>query len=161
MILATVGMHTDGFSRLVEAMDLIAAEIEETVIIQVGSTPYGPEFAEWFTFTTQQEMESLVQEARIVVSHAGAGSILVALRHEKPLIVVPRLEEYGEHADDHQLELSEKLSSSGALLMVRDLSELEQKLDEASNFQPQINDPEPLIRALQGEVLVRLRGGSR
>jgi UDP-N-acetylglucosamine transferase subunit ALG13 len=146
-------MHTDGFARLVEALDQIAAETDERLVLQIGSTPYVPKTAEWFAFATQREMEELTQQARIVVSHAGAGSILIALRYRKPLIVIPRRQEYGEHADDHQLELSEKLAATGALLMVRETANLAKKLDEASGFQPRVSDPTPLIAALQREVL--------
>jgi UDP-N-acetylglucosamine transferase subunit ALG13 len=38
MILVTVGMHDQGFDRLVRAADELAAQIEEQVFIQYGET---------------------------------------------------------------------------------------------------------------------------
>ena len=112
VILVTVGMHTDGFGRLVEAMDQIAAQSGQEVVMQIGATLYRPSAARWFDFATQEEMDKLCERARIIVSHTGAGSILTAVRHHKPLIVVPRLKKYGEHIDDHQLELAQVLSKA-------------------------------------------------
>ena len=56
-----------------------------------------------FRSTTSAE---LVREARIVVTHAGVGSILLALTNGKRPFVVPRLRAFGETVDDHQLESS-------------------------------------------------------
>jgi beta-1,4-N-acetylglucosaminyltransferase len=89
LILVTVGTHTDGFDRLVKEMDRLAFQMEEEVVIQTGATKYAPRSARWFDYAPQSEMERLTREARVVVSHAGSGSILTALAYRKPLIVMP------------------------------------------------------------------------
>ena len=109
MILVTVGTNHQGFNRLVEAMDHVAASLNEHVVIQRGSSSYEPQHAEHFKFTTSKKIEQLTQQARIVVAHAAAGSALVTLLNQKPLIVVPRLQQFGEHIDDHQLQLAKAL----------------------------------------------------
>jgi beta-1,4-N-acetylglucosaminyltransferase len=152
VILVTVGMHTDGFPRLVQAMDRIAAQANEDVVMQIGATLVEPRAARWFTFTTQEQMETLCEQARVIVSHAGAGSILVALRHRRPLIVVPRCREFGEVIDDHQLELADALSSAGALLVANDISDLRAKLDEAAHFTPCVPQCNGLINAVRQAV---------
>jgi UDP-N-acetylglucosamine transferase subunit ALG13 len=91
LILVTVGTHNHGFDRLVKAMDELAAEVDEPVMVQYGSSVYVPRHAEHFQWTSGQRMEQLSQAARVIVTHAAAGSILVALLREKPLVVVPRL----------------------------------------------------------------------
>jgi UDP-N-acetylglucosamine transferase subunit ALG13 len=152
-------MHPVGFSRLVEEMDHIAAQIDEEVVMQIGTSPYRPRAARWFTFTTQEEMEALCERARVIVSHAGSGSILTALRHRKPLIVVPRRQKYGEHIDDHQLELAEVLSQAGSLLVAYESGKLAASLEAAESFTPQIPTPsrDRLIEVLRQAVLTGAR----
>ena len=153
VILVTVGMHSDGFLRLVQAMDRIAGQIEEEVVMQIGSTPYQPRVAHWFAFTSQEEMNRLCEQARVIVSHAGAGSILTALRHHRALIVMPRRRRYAEHIDDHQLELADVLSSTGVLLVANNTDEFKAKLEEAAFFTPRAPQCSGLINALRRAVL--------
>lgn len=161
MILVTVGTHTDGFCRVVEAMDRIAVQIDEEVVMQIGTTPYRPHTARWFTFTTQKEMEALCEQARVIVSHAGAGSILTALRHKKPLIVIPRLQKYGEHIDDHQLELAEALSQANMLLVANETAEIPEMLDVGASFTPRTSNGSPLVECLRKAVLTGVGGRGR
>ena len=49
------------------------------------------------------ELVEHVRRARVVVSHAGVGSVLTALANGKRPVVVPRLHRFGEAVDDHQL----------------------------------------------------------
>lgn len=120
MILVTVGTHDQGFNRLVQAMDDVAASLSlnEPVVIQRGSSSYEPQHAEHFKFTTKKKIEQLTQQARIVVAHAAAGSALVTLLNQKPLIVVPRLQRFGEHVDDHQLQLAKALDAEQKAIAV-------------------------------------------
>lgn len=119
MILVTVGTHNHGFDRLVKAMDELAAELDEQVVIQYGSSTYIPVHAQGFQWTTSQKMQELTHQARIVVSHAAAGSILATFLEGKPLVVVPRLKEFGEVVDNHQLQLSAALDQSGRAVEVK------------------------------------------
>lgn len=133
MILVTVGTHSQGFDRLVRAMDEVAAELNERVAIQRGSGTYEPLHAEHFRFTSAAELERLTQEARIIVAHAAAGTILLALQHNKPLVLVPRLQRFGEHLDDHQLQLAAALADEGKAVAVHEVSPiaLRPALDQA------------------------------
>ncbi|EPY50873.1 N-acetylglucosaminyldiphosphodolichol N- acetylglucosaminyltransferase Alg13 [Schizosaccharomyces cryophilus OY26] len=58
-------------------------------------------------FDYAPEIGTYIESSSIVISHAGAGSILQSLRAQKPLIVVPN----ESLMDNHQLELSNKLAS--------------------------------------------------
>ena len=124
MILVTVGTHTQGFPRLIRQMDDIAADLAEEVVMQIGVTDYTPQHARFFRFAGQDELERLNEEADVVVTHAGVGSILTALGYGKPVIVVPRLAALGEHTDDHQLQITAALSASGQVVAVTNVSEL-------------------------------------
>lgn len=102
MIFVTVGTQLP-FPRLIEAMEAQAARLDEEVIAQTG--PYEG------TLTHMRGQVNMVPEvfeqnftaARIVVAHAGIGSILSAKRYGKPLVVLPRRFAHAEHRNDHQL----------------------------------------------------------
>lgn len=130
MIFVTVGMHSDGFDRLIRKMDEIAGRIDEEVLIQTGSSIYIPQNAKFFTFVDEDEkIEEYYKEARIIISHAGAGSILLALSLKKSIIIVPRMKQLHEHVDDQQLELSEKLSKNEGIIAIYDVNEIERFLE--------------------------------
>jgi UDP-N-acetylglucosamine transferase subunit ALG13 len=131
MIFVTVGTHYLGFERLIKKMDEISGGIDEEVIAQIGSTKYRPKNMTYFTFVEDEnEILELCKKARIIVSHAGAGSLLTILNYMKPLIVVPRLKKFNEHIDDHQLELAEVLKNDGKFVLIYDVKNLEATLKE-------------------------------
>ncbi|AKB33060.1 Beta-1,4-galactosyltransferase CpsIVG [Methanosarcina siciliae HI350] len=125
MIFVTVGSHYQGFDRLVKKMDEIAGKIDEKVIMQIGNTNYKPVNAEYFSFLESfEEILRLNQEARVVVSHAGAGSIITALKEKTSVIVVPRLRRYDEHMNDHQLEIAKAMSENKNITVIYDVEAL-------------------------------------
>ncbi|XP_055525033.1 UDP-N-acetylglucosamine transferase subunit ALG13 homolog isoform X2 [Wyeomyia smithii] len=77
-----------------------------------------------------------IQQADLVISHAGAGSCIEVLGAEKPLIVVinDRL------MDNHQAELAERLSQEGYLLYCTcstlSTTLAERNLDQLKKFPP-------------------------
>jgi len=132
LIFLTVGLHTQGFERLVRKMDEIAASIEETVVMQIGHSSYMPKKAIWFRFTDSAEIHKLHKKARLIVTHAGAGCILTALSYRKPLIVVPRLKRFNEHVDNHQVQLAQELERQGLLAVVYDVDDLMPLVENAN-----------------------------
>jgi UDP-N-acetylglucosamine transferase subunit ALG13 len=121
-----------GFDRLIKEMDEIAGRMDEEVIMQIGETAYEPKNAKYFRFASKEKMDGLYDDARVVVCHAGVGSILTTLEHGKPVIAVPRREKYGEHVDDHQLDIAREMGKEGMITVVRDVGELEGALGSVS-----------------------------
>ncbi len=111
MILVTVGTHSANFNRLVLAADEMARQIEEQVIIQYGSSTR-PQYAQGLDFIPSDQINALTREARVVISHAAAGSIITTLLAGKPLVVVPRQKANGEMLDDHQFQLARALNET-------------------------------------------------
>ncbi len=134
MIFVTVGTHNQDFGRLVEKVDEIAPKIDDEIIVQRGHTKHIPQNTKHFDFASREEMEKMNSEADIVVTHAGAGSIIFALSSRKPTILVPRLKKFGEHIDDHQLELTKVLEDEGKVIAVYDIDGLESALRSAREF---------------------------
>jgi UDP-N-acetylglucosamine transferase subunit ALG13 len=151
MIFVTVGMHPQGFERLVRAADGLAALIEEPVVIQRGGTAYEPISARHFDFAGEAQIREQILGARVIVSHAGAGSILSVLAAGKPLVVAPRLQRLGEHYDDHQLELAETLAEQGRAVILVDVSSemLRHAVVEAARLSGRVHTTMGLQDALQ------------
>jgi beta-1,4-N-acetylglucosaminyltransferase len=154
MILVTVGTHNQGFNRLVQAMDELAARLDEPVVIQRGSSTYEPQHAAHFSFTTGQHMAQLTSEARVVVCHAAAGTIIMALRQGKPLVVVPRLQRCGEVVDDHQLQLAAGLADTGRAIAVREpaATTLQMAIDKVIPYRVENKEASQLVQALRGQL---------
>lgn len=135
MIFVTVGSHHQGFERLIRKMDEITGKIDEEVIMQIGHTKYVPKNAKYFDFREKtEEIEQLNREARIVVSHAGVGSIITAFKQGTPIIIVPRLKRFGEHIDDHQMEIADAISGDPRVIVVHEIDDLEKSIKVSIEF---------------------------
>lgn len=126
MIFVTVGTHTQSFDRLLHAVDDLAGSraIKEKVIAQIGNSAYEPRNFKWFRFTSFDELGKLYDGADVMITHGGAGSILNGLDRGKPVIAVPRLERYGEHVNDHQMDLVKFLEKKRKIIAVYDVRDL-------------------------------------
>lgn len=122
MIFATVGSHPSfKFERLLRALESIAGE-ELVVQHGPGEPPANASRASrWMPFP---ELVEQMERASHVVSHAGVGTILCAVRAGHVPIVLPRLRRFGETVDDHQLELGRALAPHGHVLLVEDAGQI-------------------------------------
>lgn len=118
MIFVTVGTNEAPFDRLVRAIDGLPAD--EEVVAQCGPSSHRPARAVRVDFLAFEELVELVRRARVVVTHAGAGSTMVALANGKCPVVVPRLQRYGEAVDDHQLPFARRLAERRLVTLVED-----------------------------------------
>jgi len=127
LIFVTIGGFR-AFERLVCQADRIAGEIAEKVTMQIGYTGYEPQNCRWRRFMSRSEIDEACAAARLVVSHAGTGSILTALEHNRPIVLVPRLKSFGEVLDDHQLEIAREMERLG-IDVVYDIADLKSALE--------------------------------
>lgn len=153
MIYVTLGTMFLGFDRLVRAMDAVAQSTGERVIIQTGLSKLLPTHAEHFDFKPHEEVLELNRQARLVVAHAGIGVTLDALEAKVPFVLVPRLKRYGEHMNDHQLDLARAVLKRGWGRMVLDVDDLA-SLCAGPPAAPQgyVADSERLIASVRGWV---------
>ncbi len=94
------------------------------MVIQTGNSVYEPKNCEFFKFVGAEKFDSLYREADTIICHAGAGSIINAMKNNKHLVIVPRLKKFGEHNDDHQLDLAEAMERKKKAICVRDVENL-------------------------------------
>ena len=148
MIFVTVGMHTKGFDRLLKKMDEIAAASGEEVVMQIGHTSFRPQSAKWFDFTTDAGIKEWCKKVRVVVTQP-AMSILDAQEQGTPVIVVPRLKQYDEVIDDHQLDFARELEKEGKVIAVYDVEKLEEALKKVDLRLPELARDRKLVNALK------------
>ena len=122
MIFVTVGTTHFPFDRLLSAVATL--ETNEELVVQRGPSQVPVGNARVIDFLSFDELNDHVREAGTVISHAGVGSIMVALSHGKRPIVVPRLERFGEAVDDHQMQVATLLDRAGRVRAVHDLADL-------------------------------------
>lgn len=94
------------------------------MVIQIGMGKTIPQHSEHFDFKPREEVLAIQREARVVVCHAGIGSILDALEARRPLIVVPRRKCFNEHMDDHQMDVAEAVQRRGWGRMIDNIDDL-------------------------------------
>ncbi|MFC7062977.1 PssE/Cps14G family polysaccharide biosynthesis glycosyltransferase [Halobacillus seohaensis] len=138
MIFVVLGTHELPFLRLIKEVERLkeAGIIDEEVIVQNGNTSYESDELTLKPFVTYEEMDHLFEEARIIITHAGTGSVTTGLKKGKKVIASARLKEFGEHNDDHQLELINVFLEQGYILNWGKGEDLEETLKEVESFQP-------------------------
>jgi UDP-N-acetylglucosamine transferase subunit ALG13 len=127
MILVTVGTHEQPFDRLVEAAAQLGGD--ERLVVQYGTctVPHGR--GEWVDYMSFDELAEQARRARVVVSHAGVGSIVLARRFGHRPIIMPRRPHFGEHVDEHQMQLTRRLAKAGIVTVVEDAEQLAAAVD--------------------------------
>ena len=103
MIFVTLGSQKFQFNRLLKAVDEL--DTEEEIFAQIGYSDYKPQHYKYKEFLDREEFAAWEEKADIVITHGGTGAIIGAVKKGKKVIAVPRLAKYGEHVDDHQIQL--------------------------------------------------------
>ena len=107
MIFVTVGSQKFQFDRLLKTIDDLIENktIKDPVYAQIGYSNYLPRHYSSTKFLDRTEFMSFIEKADIIITHGGTGVIIKSVKMGKKIVAVPRLAKYGEHVDDHQLQL--------------------------------------------------------
>lgn len=134
MILLSVGTQLP-FDRLVIALDHWAERSGRTdIVAQIGPAGYQPRHLRSFDFLEQDAFKTLQSQARLMVSHAGMGSIITALELGTPIIILPREHRLGEHRNGHQMATLEQFRNYPGIYAARNEEELVALLDRADSL---------------------------
>jgi len=144
MIFLTVGTQFP-FDRLVKAIDDLIEQkgLTEEFFCQIGSSSYVPRNFKAVSSLEKHLFDKYMRQASSIISHAGMGTITAALQFDKPLLVMPRLAQYKEVVNDHQVAIARKFEADGHLLAAYDTSELPDKFEQLRSFIPQPRDCQP------------------
>jgi len=151
MIFVFVGTHPQQFNRLLIELDGLVARgiIKETVVAQVGASTYVPQNFKTKNFLSYSILLKNIKKSSFVITHAGAGNIIDAMTLHKKIIVVPRLKKFGEHTDNHQIELASALEKSGRVMAVYNIGDLETVISKIKKFKPKKKDKNILAKKLE------------
>ena len=152
MILVTLGTQKENFKRLLDYIE--NSHIKEKIVVQAGYTKYESKKMKLFDFITYEEMQKLIDEASLVITHGGTGSILMPLKAGKKVIAVPRLAKYLEHVDDHQCQIVDVFSESGYILACNDGDNLYDVYQKSLKFKPKkyVSNTKKFIENLKKEI---------
>ncbi len=138
MILVLLGTQDKPFLRLLKMVskEIDKGNIKEKVVAQTGYTTFSNEKITTFDFKSKDEIEKLIDKARIIITHAGVGTITECLEKGKKIIVVPRLKKYLEHTNDHQMQITKEFEMKGYVIALYDNKRLSVALEKIKTFKP-------------------------
>lgn len=127
MIFVTLGSQNFQFNRLLIEIDRLVEEgkITEEVFAQIGYSDYKPKNYCYKEFLDRDEFADIMSKCDKVITHGGTGAIIGAVKKGKKVIAVPRLAKFGEHVDDHQLQIVEQFEKMNFIKYVDHEGELE------------------------------------
>lgn len=156
-IFITLGSQKFQFNRLLEAVDDLCENgifESEDVFAQIGYSDYLPKKFNYKKFLDRDEFSREMDKAQIIITHGGTGAIIGAVKKRKKVIAVPRLAKYGEHVDDHQLQLIEQFDELNLICSCQDVSKLENALDtvQKTNYNNYESNTSNIISSIEDYI---------
>lgn len=153
MIFVAVGTQKFQFDRLLKAIDVLIDDglLDEEVYAQIGYSNHVPEHYHFDKMMDKSKYDSMIKKCDLLVTHSGVGTIVLGLKYSKPVIVVPRLKRYGEHIDDHQIQIADAFSDRNLVLKCEDTEDLIASIKEARShrFDRYISKNDVVIREIE------------
>jgi UDP-N-acetylglucosamine transferase subunit ALG13 len=135
MIFVTVGTDQP-FDRMMKVVDRWAAEAgRKDVFAQIGEGGWQPRHVPFVNFLEPVEFKTRFAQATLIIGHAGMGTILSALLHGKPILVMPKLARLGEHRNEHQTATAKRMMALGNVNVAFDEEEMLAKLGIVDSLQ--------------------------
>lgn len=141
MITVLTGTQNMPFGRLVESVIEFCGEtnFNQEVCIQAGlykNQLSVPQNISIFDFAAQEKINELIERSDILITHGGTGSIIGSLGGSRKVIVMPRLVEFCEHNDNHQVEIAELFEKAGHVIYWRKNEEFCDVYSKLESFNP-------------------------
>lgn len=134
MIFVTLGTQDKPFKRLIDYLE--NSHIDDEIIVQAGFTDYKSDKLKIYKYIDKDDFDKYIKEANYVICHGGVGTIINCLENNKKVLVVPRLSKYGEHQNDHQLQIASVYADKGYILVMNDNDDIDKKYEELKDFKP-------------------------
>ena len=134
MIFVAVGTRKFQLNRLLKKLDelVVSGLITDEIYAQIGYSDYKPQHYRYIDFLPQEQFNAEIEKCDLLITHGGVGIILAGLKARKSVIVFPRLAKFGEHVDDHQLEITEAFVELNYVLQCVDIDYLHKTIMEAN-----------------------------
>jgi UDP-N-acetylglucosamine transferase subunit ALG13 len=146
-VFVVVGNARQPFRRLLEAVDDLAGTPllrGSHVVLQTGhDREFEAVHCDQQDFFPPPRFEELMARADVVICHGGNGTIFDALRAGKRPVVMPRRRQYGEHLNDHQLDLVRAFNSERRIFAAYEPEELPEAVRQARSVPGDLLDSTP------------------
>lgn len=138
MILVLLGTFKIEFARPLIAIEQAVKDklLDDEIIVQSGHTNFKSEFLTIVPFINPIALDQFYDDAELIITHAGTGSILKGIKKNKKVIAVPRLFKLNEHIDDHQLDITSEFVKNNYILPWYENESLESVLKKLESFHP-------------------------
>ena len=136
MIFVSVGTQDKSFTRLLELIDkeIDKGFIKDEVIVQSGYTKYNSKNMKILDYVSKDDFNNYIKTCDLLITHGGVGTIFTGLENNKKVMVMPRLKEYKEHNNNHQLDITNSFEKEGYILSFNNEIEFEEKYKMLDNF---------------------------
>lgn len=133
----TVGNAKQSFNRFFHLVDEVLDLLPQPVLLQTGHNEYQNDKTQVKAFMEMEEFENAVKTSQVLIMHAGAGSIIHAVQMGKRPIVIPRLQKFNEHVDDHQLEFAERLAQNDIVYLCQERADIRVSIEDIMKKGPE------------------------
>ena len=143
MILVLLGTQNNNFNRLLEEIEknIEDGTIKEKVIVQAGYTKFESNKMKIIDLMSKEQLEKFQDEANLIITHGGVGSIISSIEKRKKVIAVPRMHEYGEYVNNHQKEIVKDFNDKGYIIGIEKVEDLKQAIEKIKDFEPKKYQP--------------------
>ena len=142
-------VNNAGIIKRIPMIEMAAKDFRQVIDVDLN-----PPF-----IVTKDLIPDMIKKADLVITHAGVGSILTALRYNKKVIATARLKMYGEHVNDHQIQILENFSENGYILKLDDVDKLGEMINNSKGFQPKkyMSNTDNFVKNVKNEIQVLLK----
>jgi len=134
MIFVTLGTQDKEFKRMLDIIEHSC--IDDEIVVQAGFTHYESTKMKVYKYLDKDEFNRCLKESSLVIGHGGVGTIMACLKLNKKMIVIPRLSKYGEHQNDHQLQITKTFSDEGYILGYKEGDNFDELYKKSQGFKP-------------------------
>ena len=154
MIFVTLGTQDKPFKRLLDYLE--NSNINDEIIVQNGFTEYESNKLKLFKYLDKDDFDNYLKKADLIICHAGVGTIVNCLKNDKKVLAVPRLSKYGEHQNDHQLQIANAYFQKGYILVMDDNDDFDEKIAELRKFEPKkfVSNNEIFVNKLKKYIML-------
>ena len=156
MIFITLGSQKFQFNRLLKKIDELIENgtIKEEVFAQTGASDYKPQHYGYVDFMDNGTFSEYEAKADIIITHGGTGAIIGAVKKGKKVIAVSRLAKFGEHVDDHQVQLLRQFENMGIIESCYDVDKLSESYNKAiaTEYVPYKSNTDAIINSIEDYI---------
>ena len=153
MIFVTIGSRSFQFNRLLKALDdaVESNEIKDDIYAQIGSSDYKPKNYKYIEFLDHDQFNQKINECDIVITHGGTGVIINSIKRGKKVIGVPRLKQFNEVVDDHQIQLVKRFEKLNLIEPCYNLSNIAETIKQVkvSKYKQYVSNTDVIIKSIE------------